>query len=218
MHKLAKELVLTTVLMGIGIIGLNQQPVLAQAAVKTHKLKSMPKKFRGTWYQKAKGKTYKIKVTAKRFGISKYRHSRNPNSSTAASEDYFTPYKVTGTKSNTLYLVNGRGGQTVRLTTIKRHKVLISYDEQQHGFSFNIMSKSKKGVGQKSWSFSNPYGMSVITVKNAKKNRSDYAKINPYAKKYLGKAVKKKVMHGIGRFKHINITYYTATKNLWKLK
>lgn len=217
MHRLVKELALTTALMGVGIVGLNQRPLTAQAAVKAHKLKSMPKKFRGTWYQKAKGKTYKIKVTAKRFGISKYRHSRNPNSSTATSEEYFTPYKVTGAKSNTLYLVNGSGGQTVRQTTIKHHKVLISYDEQEHHSSFNIWSKSKKGIGQKSWWNPNPFGMGVNTVKAAKKNRHDYAKINPYIKKYLGKANKKKVMNGFSIFKHINITYYTATKSLWKL-
>ncbi|WP_338230844.1 hypothetical protein [Lactiplantibacillus paraxiangfangensis] len=218
MHKLVKELALTTALMGVGVISLSQQPISAQAAVKTHKLKSIPKRFRGTWYQTSKGKTYKLKVSAKRFGISKYRHTRDKNSAAYSSEQYFTPYKVTGAKSNTLYLVNGVGGKTVRQTTIKHHKALIYYNEQEHGNSVYTLTKSKKSSVQKSWGAGNPYGMSVTSVKTAKQNRRDFAKINPYIKKYFGKVVKKKSMHGNGPYKHINVTYYTFIKDPMKLK
>ncbi|WP_338209637.1 hypothetical protein [Lactiplantibacillus paraxiangfangensis] len=218
MHKLVKELALTTALMGVGVIGLSQQPISAQAAVKTHKLKSIPKKFRGTWYQTIKGKTSKIKVSAKKFGTSKYRHTRNKNSYTYSSEQYFTPYKVTGAKSNTLYLVNGSGGQTVRQTTVKHHKVLISFNEQAHSDRLNTWTKSKKSSVQKSWQSSSPFGLNLATVKPAKQGKKEFAKVNPYIKKYLGKATKKKTMHGWGKAKHIKVTYYTAAKNLNALK
>ena len=218
MHKIIKEVALTVALMGVGVVGLNQHPLTAQAAVKTHKLTSIPKNFRGTWYVKSRGKTYKFKVSAKRFGISKYRHSRNQNSYVYNSEQYFTPYKVTGAKSNTLYLVNGVGGQTVRQTTIKHHKVLIDYDEQEHSNNLTTYTKSKKSSVQKSWGSSNPYGMGVYSKKTAKQNRHDFAKINGYVKGYFGKAVKKQVAKGAGKYKGINVTYYTTTKTLWKLK
>ena len=217
MHKLVKELALTTALMGIGIVGLNQQPVSAQAAVKTHKLKSMPKKFRGTWYQTVKGKTYRLKVTAKRFGFSKYRHTPYSPDGVAGSERYFTPFKVTHAKSNTLYLINAAGAQTVRQTTIKHHKVLIDYDEQEHGHTLNTWTRTKKSSAQKSWATASPGGMAYST-KAMKKNRNDYTKVNSYIKKYFGKAVKKQTYRALGKKIRVKITYYTMIKNYEKFK
>ena len=217
MHKLVKELALTTALMGVGIIGLNQKPVSAQAAVKSHKIKSMPKKFWGTWYRHSKGKTYKFKVSAKDFGGSRYRHTRNKNSDVAGSEQYFTPFKVTKAKSNTLYLINGAGSHVVRQTTIKHHKVLIDYNEQEHGHSLTTWTKAKKNSAQKYWATASPGGM-MYSVKAIKKNRDAYAKVNPYIKKHFGKAVKKEYLRGSGKMKHVKITYYTITKYYEKFK
>lgn len=211
MQKLVKELALTTAPMGVGVVGLNQQPLTAQAAVKTHKVKSMPKKFRGTWYQTVKGKTYKLKVSAKRFGISKYRHAQVPDGDVAGSERYFTPLKVTHAKPNTLYLINFSGAQALRQTTIKHHKVLIEYDQQEHGYQLNTWTRAKKSSAQKSWATASPGGL-MYSVKVMKKNRNSYAKVNPYIKKYFGKAVKKKVLRGFGKMKHVKITYYNIIK------
>ncbi|RRK10427.1 hypothetical protein D1831_07665 [Lactiplantibacillus garii] len=218
MHKLVKEIVVTTTLLGAGIVGLNQQSLTAQAAVKTHKLTSLPKKFRGTWYTNYKGKTSKFKVSAKRFGRSKYRAKRDPNSYVAVSELTFTPFQVKGAHANTLYLMHGEGSELLRQTTIKHQKALISYNQEEHYSEFTIFTKSKKSSVQKFWSDSNPYGNIPYTVKYAKKQRSSYNKINKSIKKYFGKAVTKHVVRGGKQVHHVKITYYSPVKRIWNSK
>jgi len=58
----------------------------------------------------------------------------------------------------------------------------------------------------------------LVNVKTAKQGKKKFAKVNPYIKKYLGKAVKKKTIHGWGKTKPIKITYYTAAKKFYVLK
>ncbi|MFC6180883.1 hypothetical protein [Lactiplantibacillus daowaiensis] len=193
------------------------QPVTAQAAVKTHKLTSLPKTFHGTWYlngDASNGQRLKIKVTGKKFSISKYRKSLDRSSMSATSEQYFTPYKVSGagTHKNTIYLLNGTGINTIRRTTIKGKAVLISYNEQQHGTGYMIYTKAKHDSRQRNIGGSNPFGMMVTSRKTAKENRAFYQKINPSVKKYFGKAVKKQYATGgtTGLFKGIHFNYYSA--------
>jgi len=193
-------------------LGINT-PVTAQAAVKTHKVTALPKTFRGHWYTTG-GKMFNKKVSGKKFGRSKYRKSHDKQSMSATSEQYFTPYKVSGagTHKNTIYLLNGEGINTIRRTTIKGKAVLISYNEQQHGTGFTIYTKSKKSSLQRNIGGSNPFGMAVTSRKTAKENRTFYNKINPKVKRYLGKAVVKRHASGgkTGMFKGININSYSA--------
>lgn len=218
MKKVIITLALTGAAIGFGV-GLSQPPVTAQAAVRTHKLTAIPKRMRGTWYVHTRGKTFKIKVSAKRFGYSKYRRTRNLRASIATSEQYFTPFQVKGIPANTVFLQNAWGASLIRQTTIKHKKALVQYTEQEHYNAFTIWTKSKRSAVQKNWSGSNPFGMDVYTHKTAKANRAAFVKINPYVHKYFGHAVTKHVIKGTtGIYKGINVPYYTATHKLQVLK
>ncbi|MFD1454503.1 hypothetical protein ACFQ44_02260 [Levilactobacillus lanxiensis] len=216
MNRLTKMIGAALVAASLGLVvsGISQAPETANAAVKTHKLTSLPKAFRGTWYTSYKGKGRKIKASAKKFDISTYRHALDRNSYSAASEQYFTPYRLSGKKihKQTLYLLNGIGLSTVRRTTIKGKPVLIQYNEQEHGTILTIFTRTKKASVQKVYSGFNPFGMSVYTRKDALKNRKFYRTIDPIVRKQFGAAVKKKVDKGgkTGKFKHINVVSYTA--------
>ncbi|TDG73225.1 hypothetical protein C5L31_001987 [Secundilactobacillus malefermentans] len=181
------------------------------SSTKTHKVKSVPKVYRGTWYYKSGGKTYKFKVSSKKWDISKYNSNPVKNTTMSAmSERYFSPRTVTGSKikKNTLILVNGMGVQTIRRTTLKKHAVLMVYNQQEHSSRFTIATKVKNSSLQKHYMGSNPYGMGVTSVKTAKQNRSFHNKMNQSIKKYFGAALQKKTMKGFSIFKGINITYY----------
>ncbi|MGP4117494.1 hypothetical protein [Levilactobacillus zymae] len=208
-----KRVILSLALVGVGgLLGL--APTLTpQAAVRMHKLTTLPQTYRGTWYVTVNGKTHKLKVTGNRFGISTYRKHQN-NGMSATSEHYFQPYRVSGARAKTLYLKNYSGIQTIRRTTLKGQPVLVQYDEQEHASQLIVWTKTKRSRAQRSWGAGNPYGMSVTSVKTAKANRRDYAKINPFLKRTFGHALTKKVYRGNGKFKGINVVNYTAISHL----
>lgn len=204
-------------LMGFGTIGgmalLPSQSV--QAAVKTHRMTSIPKTYRGNWY--VKGSKTPFKVSAKKFGISKYRKTRDKNASTATSANTFQPYKVTGkgTHANTMYILNSWNIQTVRRTTINKKSALIVYCEQEHSSNFMILSKTKNAKFTKSYWGDN--AGSFYNRKTAIANRNFYRKFNGNAKKYFGSAVTKQSLKGMNSYKNITVTYYTAMNSFRRM-
>jgi len=199
-------------------------PLVAEAAVKMHKVKALPATFRGTWYTKkaswSNKQTHKIsslKVSGKKFGNSKYRYQHDPNATTISSLKFFTPFKVSGSGvyKNTLYLMNGVGINTIRRTTIKGKSVLIRYNEQSHSKSFTIYTKAKHSSIQKNNIASEPFGMTITSHKKAVQNKKFYQAINPNVKKYLGKAFTREFTKG-NKFSHskdVHFTCYSAMKH-----
>ena len=203
--------------LGWGVLATTTTP-MAQAAVKVQKLKAIPKVFRGTWHVTTKGKTTQLKITAKRFGTSKYRLQQPKDSMSAMSTQYFQPYRVKKAYKQALYLRNYTGVQTLRLTTIKHKKALIVYNEQEHSNELTVWTKDKRAKAQRTWGAVNPYGMFIDTRKDAKQNRQAYRQVNPFLKHYLKKALRKQTTKGQGSCKGINIVSYSAIPMMNKLK
>lgn len=138
MQRVMKMLGAALVAASLGLFMNGQTPVMANAAVKAHKVTKLPKTFWGTWYSKG----HKIKVIAKKFAGSTYRRKHDTNS-IASSERYFMPYRLR-TPKNTMYLVTSGGINTIRCAKIGGQTVLIRYDEQNHENELTIYTKAKK--------------------------------------------------------------------------
>mgnify|MGYP006945829300 FL=1 len=194
--------------LGFGVVGLTQS---ASAKVTYQRLSSAPKVIRGTWYSTSKGKTVKLKISAKKMSpVYKYRKYRFKEGMVDAGPQYFTPFKVKGVKANEFRILNNAGIQTIRKTTIKHKSVLIVYNEQYRFNEYIVYTKAKHNSAQKVVATGNPYGRSINDRKSLKAQKKAFDKMNPGIKKYLGKALKKKTIKGSDIYKGINLTYYTA--------
>ncbi|QBO37379.1 hypothetical protein EQG49_13330 [Periweissella cryptocerci] len=218
MKKLSKVMLALVVSLSIAPAALT--PVNASTMPDVHKITSVPKAFRGTWYKygyidnEQTGVSHngyiKAKVSAKKFDYSKYTKKFSPMALTdAGSEWQFMPYKTSGKgiKSNTIYLLNGQGIQVVRALKVNGQKVMIVNSEQAHSTTLTIYAKSKNvKLIKKSVESVNPFGMGIDSKNDAKKQRKDYIKMNKIIKKYMGKSLHLAKLNHFG----VTIRYYTA--------
>ncbi|QBO35010.1 hypothetical protein EQG49_00375 [Periweissella cryptocerci] len=218
MKKISKVMVALIVALSVGSVFVTTAS--ASTVPKTHKITSVPKAYRGTWYTYgyiyneqtgASHKGYiKAKVSAKKFDYSKYTKKFSPMALTDAGAEWqFMPYKASGKgiKSNTIYLLNRQGIQAVRALKVNGQKVMLVNSEQGHSTTLTIYAKSKNvKLIKKSVESVNLFGMGIDSKNDAKKQRKDFIKMNKILKKYMGKSLHSAKLNHFG----VTIRYYTA--------
>lgn len=222
-----QRVILTSGLVTIGLLGgsgyLAHQSIKAQASVRIHLTRTVPKAYRGIWYSKdSTNKVVKTKISAKRFDGAKLHGKTN----TIKLGSHVMAFKVTGTgvKSNTMYVAGYYGVKVIRRTKIKERQALVIYSEMMHDNQVAVLYKTKHAKLIKAQGTDNPAACYYMySRKTALKNQKIYKRMNVIIKKHLGKAVTKKVYKGRlqhnARVNDIDITYYAMNKvinNMYK--